>query len=93
VRDIRHDNQVTLSLETGGHNAAGRYLVIYVTAGSSKGHAELLQWLARTHRGLDVDFPPMDNPYRGRTRLRDLSPSTYQRSYQASSKLPGKPRR
>lgn len=61
IHNIRHDGRVALSLETGGHNAMGlaQYLVIYGTARVTEGGAaELLQRLAQTYLGPDVQFPP-----------------------------------
>jgi PPOX class probable F420-dependent enzyme len=65
IRNIRNDNRVALSLETGTRNAMGltEYLVVYGTARITEGGAaELLQRLARTYLGPDIRFPPMDNP-------------------------------
>jgi PPOX class probable F420-dependent enzyme len=65
VRNVRQDGRVALSIETGTVNNAGlaEYLVVYGTARITEGGApELLQELAHTYLGLDVRFPPMDNP-------------------------------
>jgi PPOX class probable F420-dependent enzyme len=61
VRNIRHDSRVALSLETSGHNERGlvEYLVIHGTAHISEGGAPaLLQRLAHTYLGPEVQFPP-----------------------------------
>jgi PPOX class probable F420-dependent enzyme len=61
VRNIRHDARVVLSFETNRHNERGlvEYLVIHGTARISEGGApELLQRLAHTYLGPDVEFPP-----------------------------------
>jgi PPOX class probable F420-dependent enzyme len=61
VRNIRDDSRVALSFETGGHDARGlvEYLVIYGRARISEGGAPaLLQRLAHTYLGPDVEFPP-----------------------------------
>jgi PPOX class probable F420-dependent enzyme len=61
VRNIRHDPRVVLSFEANSHNERGlvEYLVIHGTARISEGGAPLLlQRLAHTYLGPDVDFPP-----------------------------------
>jgi PPOX class probable F420-dependent enzyme len=61
VRNIRNDPRVVLSFETNGHNERGlvEYLVIHGTARISEGGAPaLLQRLADTYLGPDVQFPP-----------------------------------
>ena len=61
VRNIRDDSRVALSFETGGHDPRGlvEYLVIYGSARISEGGAPaLLQRLARTYLGPDIEFPP-----------------------------------
>jgi PPOX class probable F420-dependent enzyme len=61
VRNIRNDSRVALSLETSSQNAIGltEYLVIYGTARITEGGAgDLLQQLAHTYLGPDVEFPP-----------------------------------
>jgi PPOX class probable F420-dependent enzyme len=61
VRNIRNDSRVVLSFETDGHNERGlvEYLVIHGTARISEGGAPaLLQRLAHTYLGPDVEFPP-----------------------------------
>jgi PPOX class probable F420-dependent enzyme len=68
VRNVRNDSRVALSIETSNRNAIGmdEYLVIYGTARISEGGApELLQQLAHTYLGPDVDYPPIDNPPAG----------------------------
>ena len=68
IRNIRNDSRVALSIETGTRNAMGidEYIVIYGTARISEGGApELLQQLAHTYLGPDVDYPPIDNPPAG----------------------------
>jgi PPOX class probable F420-dependent enzyme len=65
VRNIRHDDRVALSVETGrtGPHGLDEYLVVYGTARiTDGGAAELLQRLAHTYMGPDVRFPPMDDP-------------------------------
>src|SRR6202789_2629250 len=62
VRNIRNDPRVVLSFETNGHNERGlvEYLVIHGTARISEGGAPaLLQRLAHTYLGPDVEFPPV----------------------------------
>jgi PPOX class probable F420-dependent enzyme len=61
VRNIRHDPRVVLSFEANSHNERGlvEYLVIHGTARISEGGAPLLlQRLAHTYLGPDVEFPP-----------------------------------
>jgi PPOX class probable F420-dependent enzyme len=61
VRNIRNDDRVALSFETGTHNERGlvEYLVIHGTARVTEGGApDLLQRLAHTYLGADVEFPP-----------------------------------
>lgn len=61
VRNIRNDPRVVLSFETDNHNERGlvEYLVVHGTARVSEGGAPaLLQRLARTYLGPDVEFPP-----------------------------------
>jgi PPOX class probable F420-dependent enzyme len=61
LRNIRNDPRVVLSFETNGHNERGlvEYLVIHGTAHISEGGAPaLLQRLAHTYLGPDVQFPP-----------------------------------
>jgi PPOX class probable F420-dependent enzyme len=61
VRNIRNDPRVVLSFETNHHNERGlvEYLVIHGTARISEGGAPaLLQRLAHTYLGPDVQFPP-----------------------------------
>jgi len=60
VRNIRDDPRVALSFETSGHDERGlvEYLVIYGTARVFAGGAPaLLQRLARTYLGPEVQFP------------------------------------
>jgi PPOX class probable F420-dependent enzyme len=61
VHNIRNDPRVVLSFETNSHNERGlvEYLVIHGTARISEGGAPaLLQRLAHTYLGPDVEFPP-----------------------------------
>ena len=61
VRNMRNDPRVVLSVETATQNAMGltEYLVIYGTARITEGGAaDLLQRLAHTYLGPDVEFPP-----------------------------------
>ena len=61
VRNIRNDSRVALSFETSRLNERGlvEYLVILGTARISEGGApELLQRLAHTYLGPEVQFPP-----------------------------------
>jgi PPOX class probable F420-dependent enzyme len=63
--NIEHDPRVALSMEGAGVGEGGLkdYLVIYGTARVTEGGApELLQKLAHTYLGAEVDFPPMPNP-------------------------------
>jgi PPOX class probable F420-dependent enzyme len=65
VRNIERDPRVTLSVETRTTNEIGmrEYLVVHGRARIQEGGApELLQRLAHTYIGPDVDFPPMPNP-------------------------------
>ena len=65
VRNIERDPRVALSIEAKGTNELGmqEYLVVHGHARIEEGGApELLQRLARTYIGPDVDFPPMPNP-------------------------------
>ena len=65
LKNMERDPRVALSLEAEGENEIGlkHYLVIYGTARITAGGApELLQELAHTYMGPDVDFPPMPNP-------------------------------
>jgi PPOX class probable F420-dependent enzyme len=65
LANIRSDPRVAISIETSTVNDYGltEYLVVYgrgrVTEG---GGPELLQRLAHTYLGPDVEFPPMPNP-------------------------------
>jgi PPOX class probable F420-dependent enzyme len=68
IENIMRDPRVALSLEGAGIGDHGLkdYLVIYGTARITEGGApELLQELAHTYLGPDVDFPPMPNPSPG----------------------------
>jgi PPOX class probable F420-dependent enzyme len=61
VRNVRNDARVALSFETGDLDPRGlvEYLVIYGSARISEGGAPaLLQRLAHTYLGPDVEFPP-----------------------------------
>jgi PPOX class probable F420-dependent enzyme len=61
VHNIRNDPRVVLSFETNSHNDRGlvEYLVIHGTARISEGGAPaVLQRLAHTYLGPDVEFPP-----------------------------------
>jgi PPOX class probable F420-dependent enzyme len=65
VRNIEREPRVALSIEAKGTNELGlqEYLVVHGRARIEDGGApELLQRLARTYIGPDVDFPPMPNP-------------------------------
>jgi PPOX class probable F420-dependent enzyme len=64
LENIKRDPRVALSLEGEGYeNQLKRYLVVYGTARVTEGGApELLQRLAHTYLGPEVDFPPMPNP-------------------------------
>lgn len=66
LRNVRRDPRVTISIETPRTNEIGlrEYLVIYGSGRVTKGGApQLLQELARTYLGPDVEFPPMpDSP-------------------------------
>ena len=68
IENITRDPRVALSLEAAsvGDHGLKDYLVIYGTARVTEGGApELLQELAHTYLGPDVDFPPMPNPSPG----------------------------
>ena len=70
LRNLRRDPRVVLSYETDHTNDFGlrEYLVIYGRARVTEGGgADLLQQLAHTYLGPDVDFPPMPNPPPGFT--------------------------
>jgi PPOX class probable F420-dependent enzyme len=61
VKNIRNDERVAISFESGTVNAHGlpEYLVVYGTAHISQGGAgDLLQRLARTYIGPDAIYPP-----------------------------------
>lgn len=61
VRNIRDDPRVAVSFETSGYNERGlvEYLVIHGMARISAGGAPaLLQRLAHTYLGPEVQFPP-----------------------------------
>lgn len=65
IENIRRDPRVALSMEGAGIGEHGLkdYLVLYGTARVTEGGApELLQKLAYTYLGPDVDFPTMPNP-------------------------------
>jgi PPOX class probable F420-dependent enzyme len=65
VRNIERDPRVALSIEAKGTNELGmqEYLVVHGHARIEEGGApELLQRLAHTYIGPDVDFPPMPDP-------------------------------
>jgi PPOX class probable F420-dependent enzyme len=65
IRNVRRDNRVVLSMETGGVTDIGlaQYLVVHGTAEVVEGGApELLQRLAHVYLGPDVVFPPMPSP-------------------------------
>jgi PPOX class probable F420-dependent enzyme len=65
VRNIRNDSRIVLSFETNSHNERGlvEYLVVHGRARISEGGApELLQQLAHTYLGPDVQFPPPSRP-------------------------------
>lgn len=68
VRNVQRDPRVVLSLETGERDPSGldHYLVVYGEARVQEGGApELLQRLAHTYLGPDVQFPPMADPLPG----------------------------
>ena len=65
LRNVRRDPRVTISIATDETNAMGlrEYLVIYGSGRVTEGGApELLQHLAHTYLGPDVEFPPMPDP-------------------------------
>lgn len=65
LANLRRDPRVVVSFESGEVNQHGLrpYLVVRGTARLEEGGApELLQHLARTYLGPDVDFPPMPDP-------------------------------
>jgi PPOX class probable F420-dependent enzyme len=65
LRNIERDPRVSLSIETTRTNEIGlrEYLVVHGQARIQEGGApELLQRLAHTYIGPDVDFPPMPDP-------------------------------
>ena len=68
VRNIRRDERVVLSMQTGGVNDMGldEYLIAHGRARITDGGApELLQELAYRYIGPGVKFPPMDDPSPG----------------------------
>ncbi len=72
LRNIRRDPRVALSVETAETNPMGlrEYLVVHGRATIEEGGApELLQELAHTYLGPNVEFPPMPDPPPG-VRLR-----------------------
>lgn len=65
LRNVERDPRVTLSVEGTKANAIGlrEYLVVHGRARVEEGGApELLQRLAYTYIGPDVEFPPMPDP-------------------------------
>jgi PPOX class probable F420-dependent enzyme len=65
LKNIERDSRVALSIEGAaiGDHGLKDYLVVYGTARVTEGGApELLQELAHTYLGPDVDFPSMENP-------------------------------
>jgi PPOX class probable F420-dependent enzyme len=65
LRNVRRDPRVTLTLETDVMGSYGmlHYLVVHGRARIEEGGApELLQRLAHTYLGPDVEFPPMPDP-------------------------------
>lgn len=69
LENIERDPRVALSVEAEGTTEIGlrRYLVVYGTARLTEGGApELLQELAHTYLGPEVDFPPMPDPPPGK---------------------------
>lgn len=65
LRNVRRDPRVTISIETDRTNEMGlrEYLVVYGSGRVTEGGApELLQELAHTYLGPDVEFPPMPDP-------------------------------
>lgn len=65
VRNVRNDDRVAVSFESGTTSDMGlaEYLVVYGRAQIEEGGApELLQRLAYTYLGPGVPFPPMENP-------------------------------
>lgn len=65
LRNIRRDPRVAISVEAPETNAFGlrEYLVVRGRAVIEEGGAaELLQRLAHTYLGPDVEFPPMPDP-------------------------------
>jgi PPOX class probable F420-dependent enzyme len=68
IENIRRDPRVAISIETDVRNAIGldEYLVLHGRAYVTEGGApELLQRLAHTYLGPDVDFPPRPDPPAG----------------------------
>ncbi len=68
LRNIRRDPRVALSIEGPIVNAMGlkEYLVVHGEARLTEGGGpQLLQELAHVYLGLDVKFPPMDDPPEG----------------------------
>lgn len=65
LRNLRRDPRVALSIESDvvGQHGLQEHLVVYGRARLTDGGAPaLLQRLARTYLGPDVDFPPMPDP-------------------------------
>lgn len=77
LRNIRRDPRVTISLQGTENDPIGlrEYLVVRGTARITQGGApELLQRLAHTYLGPDVEFPPIPDPPPGFiTRVRPES--------------------
>jgi PPOX class probable F420-dependent enzyme len=70
LRNVRRDPRVVVSLEGTQIHPPGlkEYLVVHGRARIEQGGAPaLLQRLARTYLGPDVEFPPMDDPPPGFT--------------------------
>jgi PPOX class probable F420-dependent enzyme len=65
VENVRRDPRVSISFEGSRVRPPGlqEYVVVHGRASVEEGGApELLQELAHTYLGLDVKFPPMDDP-------------------------------
>jgi PPOX class probable F420-dependent enzyme len=65
LENIKRDSRVALSMEAEESTEIGlkHHLVVYGTARVTEGGApDLLQELAHTYLGPNVDFPPMPNP-------------------------------
>jgi PPOX class probable F420-dependent enzyme len=90
LKNVRRDERVVLSLETGrkGAGGLGEYLIVYGRARIIDGGApELLQRLAHRYIGPDAKFPPMENPPSG--YIMRITPERFGGTGPWSARIPG----